>query len=284
MMGAAMSMKMILVPMENYDAMRSALETALLLARRCDSYIEGFALRLAINQFIGGDIVGGLPSYTEEIAEEAKKARKIFESFMQEHKVPQSNMATKGMSFGWLDKAPEGESFVGSYGRVFDVIVMSRPDAKSSPLYARAIESGLFESGRPTLLSPPSPPRQIATNVLIAWNCSTEQARATALAMPLLQKADRVTVLTVTGGTGVPGPSAEQLIRYLQRNGIVAEWMRTELDGRSTGEAILATAQSLGCDLLVKGAYTQSRLRQMIFGGATQHVLAHAALPVLLAN
>ena len=284
MMGAAMSMKMILVPMENYDAMRSALETALLLARRCDSYIEGFALRLAINQFIGGDIVGGLPSYTEEIAEEAKKARKIFESFMQEHKVPQSNMATKGMSFGWLDKAPEGESFVGSYGRVFDVIVMSRPDAKSSPLYARAIESGLFESGRPTLLSPPSPPRQIATNVLIAWNCSTEQARATALAMPLLQKADRVTVLTVTGGTGVPGPSAEQLIRYLQRNGIVAESMRTELDGRSTGEAILATAHSLGCDLLVKGAYTQSRLRQMIFGGATQHVLAHAALPVLLAN
>ena len=90
--------------------------------------------------------------------------------------------------------------------------------------------------------------------------------------------------LTVTGGTGVPGPSAEQLIRYLQRNGIVAELMRTELDGRSTGEAILATAQSLGCDLLVKGAYTQSRLRQMIFGGATQHVLAHAALPVLLAN
>ena len=190
----------------------------------------------------------------------------------------------ESLSFGWLDEAPEGESFVGSYGRVFDVIVMNRPDANSTGLYNRAIESGLFESGRPILLSPPSPPRQIATNVLIAWNCSTEQARATALAMPLLQKADRVTVLTVTGGTGVPGPSAEQLIRYLQRNGIVAEPMKVELDGRSTGEAILATAQSLGCDLLIKGAYTQSRLRQMIFGGATQHVLANAALPVLLAN
>ena len=102
--------------------------------------------------------------------------------------------------------------------------------------------------------------------------------------MPLLQKADRVTVLTVIGGTGVPGPSAEQLIRYLQRNGIVAEPLRVELDGRSTGKAILATAKSLGCDLLIKGAYTQSRLRQMIFGGATQHVLANAALPVLLAH
>src|SRR5450830_289919 len=152
------------------------------------------------------------------------------------------------------------------------------------PLYDRAIESGLFGSGRPILLSPPSPLRQIATNVLIAWNCSTEQARATALAMPLLQKADRVTFLTVTGGTAVPGPSAEQLIRYLQRNGIAAKPLIVELARRNTGEAILATAKTLGCDLLIKGAYTQSRLRQMIFGGATRHVLANAALPVLLAH
>jgi nucleotide-binding universal stress UspA family protein len=281
-----MSMKTILVPTENHDAMQSALETALLLARRCDSYMEGFALCWAINEFIGGDIVGGIPleRYKRDIADEAKKARQIFESFMQKHNVPRSTETTASLSFSWLDDAPEGESFVGSYGRVFDVIVMSRPDAKSSPLHDRAIESGLFESGRPILLSPPSPSRQIATNVLIAWNCSTEQARATALSMPLLQKADRVTVLTVIGGTGVPGPSAEQLIRYLQRNAIMAELLTVELNSRNTGEAILATAQSLGCDLLIKGAYTQSRLRQMIFGGATQHVLANAPLPVLLAH
>jgi nucleotide-binding universal stress UspA family protein len=279
-------MKTILVLIENHDAMQSALETALLLARRCDSYIEGFALRWAINEFMGGDVMGGMPleTYREDIAEEAKQARQIFESFMQKHDVRRSTETTESLSFGWLDEAPEGDSFVGSYGRVFDVIVMNRRDVKSSPLRDRAIESGLFESGRPILLSPPSPPRQIATNVLIPWNCSTEQARAIALAMPLLQKADRVTVLTVIGGTGVPGPSAEQLIRYLQRNGIVAQPMKVELDGKNTGEAILATAQSLGCDLLIKGAYTQSRLRQMIFGGATQHVLANADLPVLLAN
>ena len=52
-----MSMKTILVPTENHNAMQSALETALLLARRCDSYIEGFAPCWAINEFIGGDIV-----------------------------------------------------------------------------------------------------------------------------------------------------------------------------------------------------------------------------------
>lgn len=55
-------------------------------------------------------------------------------------------------------------------------------------------------------------------------------------------------------------------------------------EGQSTGEAILATAASQGCDLLIKGAYTQSRLRQMIFGGATRHILANATLPVLMAH
>ena len=279
-------MKTILVPMEGHDAMRAALETALLLARRRNSYIEGFSLRWQISEFAGVDMMGGLPleRYTKDSEDEAKKARQSFEFFMQNNEVPRSIDITRSLSFGWLNDSPEGASFVGSYGRVFDVIVMNRPDVNSTGVYYRAIESGLFESGRPILLAPPSPPRQIATNVLIAWNCSTEQARTTALAMPLLQKADHVTVLTVTGGTAVPGPSAEQLIRYLQRNGIKAESLKVELDGRSTGAAILATAQSLSCDLLIKGAYTQSRLRQMIFGGATRHVLENAAIPVLMAN
>jgi nucleotide-binding universal stress UspA family protein len=188
------------------------------------------------------------------------------------------------LSYGWLDDAPEGEDFVGSHGRVFDVIVMSRSEANSIGLHDKAIESGLFDSGRPILIAAPMPPAQIGANVLVAWNCSTEQARTTAFAMPLLRQAERVTVLHVEGGSAVPGPSAGQAVRYLQRNGIKAQPMTVGLEGGTTGEAILAAAQSLGCDLLIKGAYTQSRLRQMIFGGATRHILAHATLPVFMAN
>jgi nucleotide-binding universal stress UspA family protein len=284
--GGLMSMKTILVPTEQHNRMRSTLETALLLARRCDSYIEGFALRFRINVFVAADVADGFPldKFKDDRLEEAKQARRTFESFMQENNVPSSDQKAASLSFGWLNEAPEGESFVGSYGRIFDVIAMSKPDGNTFGLHNRAFESGLFESGRPVLVSPPSPPQQIATNVLIAWNCSTEQARVTALAMPLLQGAARVTVLTVVGGTAVPGPSGEQLIRYLQRNGISAVPLTVELDGRSTGQAILATAESLGCDLLIKGAYTQSRYRQMIFGGATRHILANASLPVLMAH
>ena len=279
-------MKTILVPTEDNSAMRSALDTALLLARRCDSYIEGFALRWLVADFAAFDPTGGTPLETDKLAAARveKQARQIFESFMHSHSVPRSAAKTAALSFGWLDDAPQSEDFVGSYGRVFDVIVMSRPGANETFVHRRALDTGLFESGRPILLAPPWPPPQIATNVLIAWNRSTEQARAISLAMPLLQKAKRVTVLTVIGGTEVPGPSAEQLIHYLQRNGIAAEPMSVGLDGKNTGQTILAAAQSTGCDLLVKGAYTQSRLRQMIFGGATRHVLENAEIPVLLAT
>jgi nucleotide-binding universal stress UspA family protein len=275
-MEAAITMKTILVPTKDDKAMGSALKTALILARRCDSYIEGFALRWEIAEFTEAD--------HREIARMEVQARATFESFMRKHGVPRSTTTTDTPSFGWSENAPVGDAFVGSYGRVFDVIVMSRSDKNTTVLHNQAINSGLFESGRPILLAPPSPPDQIGTNVLIAWNRSTEQARATAFAMPLLQKADRVTVLTVIGGTEVSGPSAEKFTQYLRRNRIDAELRKAELDNKSTGETILATARSLASDLLIKGAYTQSRLRQMIFGGATQHVLENAMIPVLLAN
>jgi nucleotide-binding universal stress UspA family protein len=281
-----MTMKTILIPTERGESMSSALQVTLLLARRFDSYIEGFALQPGISQLLAVDVGASFAteSFMQESIEEAKKTKAMFEAFMQEQGVPRSSQAASGLSFSWLDDAPEGEDIVGSYGRVFDLIVLSRPDATSLGRHHRALESGLFESGRPILLSPPSPPKQIATNVLIAWNGSTEQTRAIAFAMPLLQQAERVKVLTIPGGAGVPGPSGEQLTRSLQRNGIPATPLTVELDGRSTGETVLAAAASEDCDLLIKGAYTQSRLRQLIFGGATRHILANATLPVFLAH
>ena len=90
-------------------------------------------------------------------------------------------------------------------------------------------------------------------------------------------------VLQVEGGT-VPGPSAQEAARQLRRNGIPADGKIVATQRRSTGETILAEAGNWDADLLVKGAYTQSRLRQMIFGGMTSHILAEATLPVLMSH
>ena len=99
-----MSMKTILVPMEYHDTMQSALETALLLGRRCDSYIEGFAQWWAIDEFFVGDVMGGVvpAKYSEEIAEETKKAKRIFETFMQQHDVPRATATTSSLSAGGM--------------------------------------------------------------------------------------------------------------------------------------------------------------------------------------
>jgi nucleotide-binding universal stress UspA family protein len=280
-------MKSILVPIENIEGMASALETALLLARLRGSYIEGFALRFAISEFIAIDPAGSIPleTYRQDSLEEAAAARQLFETFMQNHNVPGASGPSSGPSYGWLDNAPAGEGFVGSHGRVFDVTVLGRPTANTVGLHNRAIESSLFESGRPVLLAPPAAPSQIASTIMVHWNGSPEQTRTTAFAMPLLQQARRVIVLNVAGGQGVSGPPAQQVVTYLKRGGVPAELMNVGLEGRSTtGEVVLAVAKAQGCDLLVKGAFTQSRLRQMIFGGTTSHILANAELPVLMAH
>jgi nucleotide-binding universal stress UspA family protein len=278
-------MKTILVPTQNIPAMKSTLETAVLLAQRTGAYIEGIPLWFGAPEFVMAELASSfsMETYRARREEETAEARKLFETFMYGRGIAAARTSTEPW-FAWFNEVPPGESLVGNHGRTFDVIVMSRPDADTVALYRRAIESGLFESGRPVLLSPPVAPKQIATNIMIHWNGSTEQARANAFAMPLLHMAQRVTVLTVIDGQDVPGPSADQVRKQLRYNGIAAEPMSVELEGRNTGEAVLAAAQAEGCDLLVKGAFTRNRLRQMIFGGATSHILEHADLPVLMAH
>jgi nucleotide-binding universal stress UspA family protein len=222
-------------------------------------------------------------SLRENDLEIINEARGIFESFMRDKQVPYSDAAGTSISYSWLDEAPGGDDFVGSYGRVFDAIILGRPAKSRQGPRMTTLETALFESGRPVLLAPPAPPHSIGDNILIAWNCSTEQARATAFAMPLLRKAGRVIICTVEGAT-VPGPTGEQIARNLLRHDVRAESVTVAPGQRRAGEVLLAQAETLGCDLIVKGAYTQSRLRQMIFGGTTQHILTHATLPVLLAH
>jgi nucleotide-binding universal stress UspA family protein len=278
-------MKTILVPTEDHDAMPSVLETARLIAHRFDGYMEGVAVRPSAANFVAVEPVSSLtiPGADETDAEIARQARTQFETFMQAHEVPRLAADKAAYSHGWLRPNAEDDAFIGSYGRVFDLIVLGRPGRAPQNPRMSPLEAALFETGRPVLIAPPQPPQHIGQNVLVAWNGSTEQARTTAFALPLLREAGRVTVLTVEGGT-TPGPTGDEAARHLRLNGIAATPITIAPGNRSTGEAILDHAKSLGCDLVVKGAYTQSRLRQMMFGGATRHILANATVPVLMAH
>ncbi len=280
-------MKTILVPTEHHASMTSALETALLLAQKFDASMEGFPLRPGVADLVAMDPDSGLTmvAVKENDAELVRNAEEAFRAFMVAHHVPvRTGDGKASLSWSWRKDAPSGNDFVGSYGRVFDMIVLARPGPEWQSPSMITLESALFESGRPVLIAPPVAPRTLATNVLVAWNCSTEQARTMADAMPFLLSAQRVTVVTVEGAT-VAGPSGEQMAHSLRLNGIPAEPVTLKPAGkRNAGETLLSKAEEMGCDLIVKGAYTQSRLRQMIFGGTTRHILANAKLPVLMAH
>jgi nucleotide-binding universal stress UspA family protein len=279
-------MKTVLVPTEPHASMLSALETALLLAQKFGSCIEGFPLRPGVADLVAMDPDSGLTmvAVKENDAELARHAEDVFRAFMDQRGVPQrTGDAAATLSWTWQREAPSGHDYVGSYGRIFDIIVLARPGPEWQSPSMITLESALFESGRPVLIAPPTSPRSLGTNVLIAWNCSTEQARTTADAMPFLREAARVTIATVEGAT-VAGPSGEQMARTLKANGVSAEPITLKSRKGGAGEVLLSKAEELGCDLIVKGAYTQSRLRQMIFGGTTRHILANAKLPVLMAH
>ena len=110
-----------------------------------------------------------------------------------------------GVCADWRIEVTSGHGAIGSIGRVFDLLVVGRPLADSVAPSMAALETALFESGRPLLIAPPTKPTIIGDNILIAWNCSTETARTVAFAMPLLTQAKHITVVSVQRET-VPGP------------------------------------------------------------------------------
>lgn len=191
--------------------------------------------------------------------------------------------AGQGPVAGWREVDGRESEVVAEHGRLFDLIVIGRTTADKHTRWQATCEAALFESGRPVLLAPAQPPKSIGDSVVVAWNGSTETARSVALAMPLLTAASRVIVLSVEGWM-ISGPSGRDMTNHLLRNGVAAEAETVPTSGRTAGEAILDKCRDIQADLLVKGAYTRSRLRQVIFGGATEHVMKHAAVPVLLAH
>lgn len=284
-------MKTVLAHLEISPVLDSVLQCAWLVAQRFGSHLEGLHLRpgqpdviaAGADGFVAAapDLIAG---FERESRDRAEKARTLFEAFMADHGLARPASGTGGPSADWRVETSTGPSVLGSWGRVFDLVVLGRPLADAIAPSMAALETALFETGRPLLIAPPAAPAALGETVVIAWNGSTETARTVAFSMPFILAAKRVVVLSVQKGM-VPGPSAAEMAHNLRRHGVEAEWKDVPgSDGRAAGEAMLGEARHLGADLLVKGAYTQSRLRQMIFGGATSHILAHAELPVLMAN
>ena len=281
-------MKTILVPFRDDATAQAALDLACLTAGARGACIEGLFIQTAPLVYASeGIAIGG---YVTQLADEELRrgddARARFVERVRANGVEfleEGEESAEGARAIWRQIDGLGEQIVGEYGRVFDLIAIGRETDDSSPDWNVLCEAALFESGRLLFLAPPSLPSTFGERIAILWNGSTETARTLGAAMPLLLAAGEVVVCAVEG-VHVPGPDVDQVARCLAANGIRARTHVTALDGRSPGPAVLDDAMEIEPDMLVKGAYAHSRLRQMIFGGATRHILKHAELPVIMGH
>jgi nucleotide-binding universal stress UspA family protein len=267
----------------------AVLETALVAAKRFGARVTGLnALTTEYAVVFGGEMGFSISSDVDRTLEREgldrrEQARALFTEFMRSHGVPLGGAGgADGPDAVWREEIGRQNAIVGTLGRVFDLIIVERPP-KLASLAEATLEDALFESGRPVLMAPPTALPTLGERVLIAWNGSTETARTVAFAMPFLERAREVQVVSVEGAM-TPGPGADEMGATLQRNRIPVTTRHVAAKGRIPGQVFLDEAKAMGADLMVKGAYTQSRLRQMIFGGATRHIIMEAALPVILAH
>lgn len=183
-----------------------------------------------------------------------------------------------------VDLAP----LVMEHGRAADLIIAGQtdPDWDLSPLLDFP-ERLALESGRPVLVIPYAGRYpHIGRNVVIAWKAGRESARAVFDALPLLKGAENVHILEVRERAdegNMPTPDTS-IATSLARHGIKPTIRTSIASDMSVGDEILSRLADLDADLLVMGAYGHSRMRELIFGGATRHIARHMTAPTLFAH
>ena len=168
------------------------------------------------------------------------------------------------------------------HGRLADLICVAKPDVDRN-LGTNTLKAALFHTGRPVLMCPPADrvPDDMGSHIVIAWNGSTQAARAVALSIGLIEEATKVTVLT--GGDQVDGASAEDLVEYLAIRNVAATIERFK-PSRRAGADLLRLYDEIGANLMVMGAYSHSHEAETVFGGNTQTIVDRAEKPVVLVH
>ncbi len=185
-------------------------------------------------------------------------------------------------------RMPDIPKLVGSLGQASDLIVVGQPiDEDGTRTDDALLDGALFRSGRPCLMLPRWDAAHVfGKKILIAWKDIPQAARAVGDAIPLLQRAETVGIVTIHHGAHPERPlqrSVERLQRHLGRFGVQAV-PHTVLSGGSDDEAILDQAAIWGADLLVMGGYGHSRLREFVLGGVTRTAIQKSTIPVLLSH
>lgn len=286
-----MAIRRILVPIRNDGKGENVLDHARALAGK-SGHIEAVHCRPAPEDLIpfGVSVPAILREQISKSGDDLANAEEAqittqFEDYAKANKLTVVDIGKphpkNTLSATWRIERGKQANMVSARGRLADVVAVAKPD-RDRAVGRNTLEAALVNSGSLVMMCPPvSPPDKIGGHIALAWNGSREAARAVSLAMPLLVGAETVSAMTIEGDqlelTGA------HLLNFLADHDIKA--VHTEINSAgNVGKALLEGAESLGADCLLMGAYGSSRGREMVFGGATQYVVDHANMPVLMAH
>lgn len=283
----------ILSYIDGRDSAENAAEAAFQLAIRHNAHVEGLHVRADARDFItNAPVYSGIESlekFTESFDREAalveKQAMAAFTQVRERHGVAEQEAAppVTRPTAHWTVASGRADSIVSQRARVSDICVVGRASPGRDNSTTRVIEAALFDSGRPVLIAPAQPSTSVGSDVDVAWNRSAAAARALNMAMPLFDKADRIRLVYVDTGSK-QGPSAEEAAAYVERHGYAVEVKTMAPHSHGVGSTLLRYAHTQNSSLLVMGAYSHSRLREIVLGGVTRHVLENATMPVLMVH
>lgn len=285
-------MKTILVPLSKEESDDFAIQTGLDLARRFKAHVTFLLLRPEFD---------GVPLYAHSVTasgyvalmsdlksaaeqREAGVKKQLIETAAKaDIEIDIDGQSTKDAQASFAIGIGHDDDVVRRFSAVHDAIVFPRGPRESGYLEVSSLmKSALEYSGRPILVMTGAPRRDFGRTIALAWNGSTEGARAVTAALPLLSNADEVVILTVPTDKTNP-QEADRLKKYLLHHGITAAAKLLHRDV-PVGEQLIYAAEKAGASLLVSGGYTHSRMRQTIFGGVTHNLLENCRLPLLLAH
>jgi nucleotide-binding universal stress UspA family protein len=161
------------------------------------------------------------------------------------------------------------------------VIVVAHPASDKEVSSSDALHAVLFASAKPVLIAPRSVAPTLGKRICIGWNGTAESASAVLSAMPWLKRAQLIRIHW-SDDYQRRGPLAPDLESYPAAHDLKTDRAIFQSINNVVGAGLLAAAMEFDCDLLVRGAYSHSRLRQFILGGVTRHVLEHATIPLMM--
>jgi nucleotide-binding universal stress UspA family protein len=272
-----MTLKDLLVFVDDQPSCAERLRVAAALARRHDAHLTGVHVAGygPLPPVLDGVAVDQVIAAQEEVMRAAAaRAEATFREAMRR----------EDLRHDWRAERGPVASTAALEAHYADLAIVGQPSPDGDNWLLP--EDIALLAGRPVLVVPYAGRfDRVGDNPLIAWKPTREAARALHDALPILETAKRATILVVDADTDTEGEvPGDDLAVHLSRHGVTATVERSVSDDIPVADVFLSRAADLGADLLVMGCYGHSRMRELVLGGMTRDIIDRMTLPVLMSH